>query len=79
MAHSPRKGSIQLQASSSTQLVEQLQAMSHPPKNLSLSAFMIHFATQLMNKRGELIRTDTPDHFIDDLIRASYIRISPEK
>ncbi|GAB4022841.1 hypothetical protein GCM10028808_71500 [Spirosoma migulaei] len=77
MAYSPLKGSIQLQTSSSTELVEQLLALSHPPKNMSLSAFMIHFANHLMNKRGEIVRTDTTDHFINDLTKAGYIRTIP--
>ncbi|MVM37078.1 hypothetical protein GO730_04385 [Spirosoma sp. HMF3257] len=77
MADSQHNGFIHLQASSSTELVEELRALSHPPKTLSLTAFMIRFATHLNNKRGELVRTDTTDHFIDDLTRAGYIKISP--
>ncbi|RYC66633.1 hypothetical protein EQG79_29005 [Spirosoma sordidisoli] len=74
MPFQPTKKSIQLQASSPTQLVEQLRSMSPELATASLSLFMLEFAKQFKERtNGLIVRTDTTDHFIADLLDHGWI------
>jgi hypothetical protein len=79
MAYLPNRGSIYLKAGSSTHLVEHLCQLSHMPTTDSLSIFMNQFADRFKARtNGLIVRTDTADHFITDLVSYGWIRLVPD-
>lgn len=78
MAIPPNSKPIYFRANSSVQLVDQLRILSQMPATISFSEFMTQFTISFKRKtNGLLLRTDTTDHFITDLIGHGWIKIVP--
>ena len=76
MGSLPSNRPLCLQAGSSHQLVEQLRAMSALGTEVSLFTFMNRFAWRFTNLTdGLLVRTDTTDNFVADLMAHGWIKI----
>lgn len=76
MAYLSNDKSIYLQTNSSIELVDQLRSLSQLPATVSYSMFMTQFAVVFKIKtQGLLLRTDTTDHFITDLVGYGWIKI----
>lgn len=79
MPEQPPFHSNQLRASSSTDLVEQLRSLSALRDTDSLEQFMEQVATQFrVHTHGLIVRTDTTDHFIADLMQHGWIRVKSD-
>lgn len=75
-------GSIYCQATSSAQLVEKLRHLSGYPATLPVSHFMIQFANLIQQGatgRELIVRTDSTDHFVDDLIECGLLKIRADE
>lgn len=62
-----------LEASSPSDLVTQLRKGSRFDSEFSDTEFMKRFADRYKIQKGEIIRFDTPENFMEDLISNGYL------
>ncbi|WP_461091705.1 hypothetical protein [Spirosoma gilvum] len=76
MPNLPDSTPIYLRVSSSSELLDQLMKLSRLPVTGSQAEFMALFAARFRETtHGLPLRTDTGEHFIDDLISHGWIKL----
>ncbi|MBC3787577.1 hypothetical protein [Spirosoma utsteinense] len=80
MVFSSGSGQTYCQATSSGQFVETLWRLSGLSATTSIPHFMIQLADHIQTRESGkelIVRTDTTDHFVDDLIQCGLVKIVP--
>lgn len=62
-------------ATCASDFVSQLRQSSRFDSNCSDQEYMYHFADRFHDQSGNIVRADSPEHFLTDLLALGYISV----
>ncbi|EKN09444.1 MULTISPECIES: hypothetical protein [Parabacteroides] len=63
-------------ATCASDFVTKLRESSRFDFDCTDAEYMVNFADRFMQMSGQTVRTDSPDHFLEDLLKYDYAKLS---